>query len=262
MNNTAIVIPTLGNPLNKAWIESVVSTIKVIVVCDGDDDLAIEGVTQIFSNRQGFSGAVNMGIRQAQQEGHQSVLVLNDDAIPEPGCIERLISEYVPEMGLLSPMIVEKDSVILGYNRSKWGRFRHAQNSKHAQYLPAVCLLMPSWARFDERYVHGFEDFELCRRFRQMGLPVRIESGLRCFHHGGATLDRKSAAAQYGSSYGQLLFEGLRWSPMVLLLQCAHVFREGRDIARFGAVCRAAFDYYWLRAVAMASPRAGSSKAK
>ena len=90
VNNTAIVIPTLGNPLNKAWIESVVSTIKVIVVCDGDDDLVIEGVTQIFSNRQGFSGAANMGIRQAQQDGYQSVLVLNDDAIPEQDALKVL----------------------------------------------------------------------------------------------------------------------------------------------------------------------------
>ena len=41
---------------------------------------------------------------------------------------------------------------------------------------------MPSWARFDEGYVHGFEDFELCRRFRRMGLPVQVLSTLRCVH--------------------------------------------------------------------------------
>ena len=131
-------------------------------------------------------------------------------------------------MGLLSPIIVEKNQVVSGYNRSKWGRFRHAQNLLICTVFASGMSFNAHWARFDERYVHGFEDFELCRRFRQMGLPVRVESGLRCFHHGGATLDRKSAAAQYGSSYGQLLFEGLRWSPMVLLLQCAHVFQRGK----------------------------------
>ena len=262
MKNTAVVIPTVGPPFNRSWIEAMSSFIPIIVVFDGDALVSIDGVTTLVSPQKGFAGAVNIGIRHAQLAGYTNVLVLNDDAIPNEGCIEGMISSYESTGGLLSPIIVEPKHTIWGYRRSKWGRFHPVNDPNDAVFVPAVCLLMPSWSRFDEGYVHGFEDFELCRRFRQMGLAIRIDPMLNCFHRGGGTLSRRSDRAQYGSSYGQLRFEGLRWSAMVIALQLAQVCREGAHIGRFKAVGQAVFDFYCERAMAIASPRAGSSRTR
>ncbi|MGC6508078.1 MAG: glycosyltransferase family 2 protein [Myxococcota bacterium] len=234
----------------------------IIVVCDGGNCETIVDTVKLSTDQLGFSGAVNVGIRHAQRLGFSAVIVLNDDAVPEEGCLEGLALAVGPSMGLYGPAVVEDGQVILGYHRSALGHFRTAKSPNEVHYLPAVCLLMPSWARFDEGYVHGFEDFELCRRFHQMNLPVQVMTALRCDHQGGATCNRKSSAAQYGSCFGQLRFEGLCRSPLVLAYQIAQIAREGFRPNRFKAVSRAVIDYCWLRATAMASPKAGSIRAK
>ena len=262
MSQPAIVIPTLGNPPNREWIEGHIEQWTIILVCDGGTGPQINGTVELSISSLGFAGAVNVGIAHAQRLGFSAVIVLNDDAFPSAGCLEDLAASVGPIIGLHSPAIVESGQVIWGFHRSFVGHFRPAKSPHLVDFLPAVCLLMPSWARFDEGYVHGFEDFELCRRFRRMGLPVPVLSTLRCVHQGGATCDRKSPSAQYGSCFGQLRYEGLRRSPQVMAFQLAQIVRDGSDPARFQAAFKAAINYCWLRATAMASPKAGSSKAR
>ena len=227
MNELAVIVPTIGRLFNLGWLESCAKEHKVIVVCDGGYSFSHPQISNVIAVKNGFSSAVNTGIQQAQREGYRYALVLNDDAFPEADCVSTLLSVAAGRDIVLSPVIVEGGHELYGYSRSCLGHMKANYQSKEFSFLSAVCLLIPTWARFDENYIHGFEDFELCRRLNRSGLEIHMVSGARCRHIGGASVERTSAKAQYGSAYGQLRFEGLRFVPMVLAFQIGQVIVEG-----------------------------------
>ena len=99
--------------------------------------------------------------------------------------------------------------------------------------LSGACLHLPASARFDERFRHGLEDVELCRRLG----GARLIVAARCWHEGGATVDRRSEEAQRHAVAGQLLLVQPGWrSAVVVGLALAQVVREGGPVARVRGV--------------------------
>jgi len=192
----------------------------------------------------GFARAVNRGLAAAEAEGFTHALVLNDDATPEPGCLDGLAAAWTSDCGAVGPLLVGPDGLeSAGMHLSRWGRLRTRTEVPPGgrpvavQAISGACMLLRTGDRFDEGYAHGMEDVSLCRALRRAGRQVRLVPTVRCRHLAGATIDRRSAVAQRHAVAGHLrLVGGGVKTPLVIGLAVAQVVREGPDRARLSAI--------------------------
>lgn len=214
------LLPTLA-----AW--------PVLVVDDTDDGLDLDVPKVRLGGGSGFARAANAGL--AKVETHFAV-VLNDDAMPEGDCLDQLARRG----GLCGPVLLGGGGVeSAGLRVRGWGRVTQRRDTptedRVVDALSGACLHLPTSARFDERFPHGFEDVELGRRLGGAWLVA----GARCRHEGGATVDRRSAFATEAAVTGQALCFAPGWRTAVVAgLHAAQVLREGGPIERFPAIWR------------------------
>ena len=234
----------------------------VVVVNDAPPELAVrapDGVTMVrTAGSQGFSRAVNVGLDAAQSHGASHVLLLNDDAQVEPGCIAALIAAWDERSGAVGPVLQDASGAVAsaGIELAWWGRVRSRPVLPAApalvDALSGACLLIAAHERMDEGFVHGFEDIELCRRLRQQGKSVRVVPAAQCRHLGGAPLSRSSARAQRHAVSGHLrLLRRRRYVPVVVGLALAQVLREGGPAVRVRGIAAGVADW---RTTAAAAP--------
>lgn len=205
----------------------------LLVVDDTDDGLDLDVPKVRLGGGQGFSRAANAGLAAVRTP---FAVLLNDDALPEPGCLERLAAVG----GLCGPVLVGPRGVeSAGLTVRGWGRVRQETavppHDGDVDALSGACLHLPAHLRFDERFRHGFEDVELCRRVG----GARLVVGARCWHEGGATLHRTSEEAQRHAVSGQLRLFPAGWrDPVIVGLHLLQVAREGGPAARVRGVAR------------------------
>lgn len=205
----------------------------VLVVDDSDDGLDLDVPRVRLGGGQGFARAANAGLAAVRSP---TALLLNDDTLPEGDCLDRLATAgVVTGPVLVGPRGVESAGIVV----TSWGRVVHRRSLGPVQALSGACLHLPSSARFDPAFRHGFEDVELCLRLG----GVRLVPDARCWHEGGATLSRTSAEAQRHAVSGQLRLYPRPWQRgVVVALHVAQVVREGGPWARFGGIVRGVAD--------------------
>lgn len=241
-----------------------VAPYPVVVVDDSPPDLSPPhpaGATVVqTAGSQGFAPAVNAGLQAAESLGASHALLLNDDAIPDPGCIARLCAAWGPDTGAAGPVLVDPRGRVesAGAVIRWWGRVRTQTtpptSDTEVDALSGACLLIAAARRLDEGFSHGFEDFALCRSVSGEGRRVVLVPGARCVHLGGATLGRQSRRAQRHAVSGHLRLLGRRrFVPVVAGLALAQVLREGGPASRVLGVADGVAD--WLRSAP--SPEAG-----
>jgi GT2 family glycosyltransferase len=204
---------------------------RVVVVDDTDDGLDLDVPKVRLGGGSGFARAANAGIAAVRTP---AALLLNDDAAPEPGCLDALAAAG----GLCGPVLVGPHGVeSAGIEVRSWGRVRQRTRvpatDTFVDALSGACLHLPASARFDERFRHGCEDVELCRRLG----GARLVVSARCWHDGGATVHRRSPEAQRHAVAGQLRLVEPGWRDAVVIgLATAQVIRERGPVARLGAI--------------------------
>ncbi|MCB9780457.1 MAG: glycosyltransferase family 2 protein [Alphaproteobacteria bacterium] len=198
----------------------------------------------------GFARAVNLGLAQAQATGAERVLLLNDDAVPAPGCVEALLDAFQPGVGAVGPVLWGPDGAVesAGLDHRWWGRVRFRRTVPAATTavgaLSGACLLVDSATRLDPAYPHGFEDLALCRSLRDAGRLCLVVPHARCDHLGGGTLSRVSRAAQRHGVHGHLRLEGGGWRGAVVVgLATAQILREGGPPERFVGLAQGLRDW-------------------
>ncbi len=205
----------------------------VLVVDDTDAGLDADVPKVRLGGGSGFARAANAGLAQVQTP---FAVVLNDDAMPAGDCLERLAGRG----GLCGPVLLSGEGVeSSGLRVRSWGRITqrrdHPTEDRAVDALSGACLHLAASARFDERFPHGFEDVELCRRLGGAWLVA----GARCQHAGGATVGRRTAFATEAGVIGQALCFEPGWRTAVVAgLHAAQVARGGGPIDRFSAVWR------------------------
>lgn len=204
---------------------------RVLVVDDSDDGVVVDVPTVRLGGGQGFARAANLGLAAVRTP---AAVLVNDDALPLDDCLERLVRAG----GLCGPVIEGPGGVeSAGLRVTPWGRVTQRTDRPPADRpvdaLSGACLHLPAAARFDERFPHGFEDVELCRRLG----GARVVAGARAWHEGGATLGRRTPTATQHAVTGQVLCFAPGWRTAVVAgLHAAQVVREGGPVARFGAI--------------------------
>ena len=213
----------------------------------GPKGLGLQGLRS--PGNLGFARAVNLGLDQLEAEGAQWVLLLNDDALPDPECLPALLEHATNEasVSMLGPLLVGPEGVESAGLRFNVRSARLAQNKEvpdgpvDVEALSGACVLMRAHLRFDPAFSHAMEDVELSLRVRADGGRCLLIPGARCWHEGGATLPRDSALAQQHALSGHLrLHQG---QPLRQGLATAYalgqVLREGPSAQRFGGILSA-----------------------
>lgn len=134
--------------------------------------------------------------------------------------------------------------------------------------LLGACLGMPTTWRFDERFIHGFEDIDLSRRFVAYGGQLIVLPHIRCTHQHGATLDPLSSRGLKYAILGHLqVFDSLKRMPIILGTYWAMVATQqcslGEKLSMLKGVHQGTAGWFWsAMAARMASSKAGSRRAK
>jgi GT2 family glycosyltransferase len=227
----------------------------------------------------GFSGGMNVGIREALARGADRVLLANSDVIVPPDCIARLEQclDRVPEAGIAGPVVLtrsEPDRIAsLGMSYVTFsGRMRHrAAGARLAEVeLPAVravdgvsgCLMLVKREVFeavgllDEDYFFGFEDLDFCLKARDAGFTTVMAGSATVYHEGSRSIGAGSPRRLYFAARNHLLLARrvepsagrlpfLGRASWIVLLNLAHAARSkgGSLPVRLGAVAQGVRDY-------------------
>lgn len=164
-----------------------------------------------------FAGASNQGATEASGE---YLLFLNNDTVLLPGWLDPLLADFAayPNLAATGPLLLYPEKPLVGHTVQHLGvtisPFRNihhlyegipaasplAQKRRFFQIITAACMLTPkalftNAGGFDEKYVNGFEDVDLCARLFSAGFRFTVNPGARVVHYQGQSAGRNAAEA-------------------------------------------------------------------
>jgi len=268
-NNNWIIIPfSHRQDLLFPLLDSLVGfSILVVDDSNGIGFLNIPNNVWIIKNKKlkGFGSAVNFGLEYLFKKGVKYALILNDDVEITTKSVQTIFNSR-EEKTILAPIIQQNQEKIYGARIYKWGRVQLLFQPKEPTALLGTCLLLPTELRFDPRFPHGFEDFELCLRAKKEGYQLkRVEEAL-CKHIGEGSLSRREAKGQRYATYGQLLLFSKYHFPIVASLSLVQILKERGKKERYLGWSQGVGDWVLAEirsfAARIPSSKAGSNKAK
>jgi len=221
MNLSVIIVSFNTKDLLKRCLESLPSSLEIIVVDNASSDGTIQMVKKfkelknkkikIIENKEnvGFAKAVNQGLKQAEGE---YFLLLNSDIFVKDKALEKLIAfaQNEPQAGVIGGKLINPDGSLQGscFKLPTISRvikeFWFDGPSSLTKYAPlgnqpveveaiigAVFLIpkkvLSKVGFLDERYFMYFEDLDYCRRVKQAGFKVYYLPEAEFIHEHGAS---------------------------------------------------------------------------
>lgn len=204
---------------------------EVIVVDNGSTDgsgdcLAKLGskVTVIANKKNlGFAKACNQGAKVAKGE---YLLFLNNDTVVTNRWLDILVEELDSNkaVGIVGPKLLYTDGTVqhagVVFDKNRWphhiyrkegGAALYVNKKREFQCLTAACLLIRKdifndVGGFDESYINGLEDADLCFKIRELGFGILYCPESTVYHHESITEGR----AEHDNHNYELLIS--RWS--------------------------------------------------
>lgn len=205
-NSARWIAPTLRAVGRSRWPGAVVWVLDNASRDDGAEIVARDfpwaRLLRGTSNR-GFAGGNNDLAKRALAEGADYLFLLNPDTEIAPDCVERLVEALraSPHLGVAGCRILQPDGVTLdhlGGRLSANALPSHAGRGRpddpnmrgliDADYVQGAAMMIPAavWRRlggFDEAFNPAyFEEADLCRRARDMGLRVAVVAEASLIH--------------------------------------------------------------------------------
>jgi len=186
--------------------------------------VSLSPLVRVLRNEEnvGFSAANNQAICSSSGE---NVLVLNDDAMLEPGSLSMMIRalESDAKVAAVGPLLVNPDgSLQRGYTNRRFPSIRGSLcpllhldrlfertaltrdlltlgkdlgRTGEAEHLAGACFLVKRKALndvglFDEGFYYLYEDADLCYRLKTAGWRILYLAEARVVHHGSASFKR------------------------------------------------------------------------
>ena len=258
----------------------------VIVVDNASDEALtialrelLDRITVISTGSNlGFSGGVNVGIREARRRGATHVLLVNSDVLFAPAALDTLLDALRtrPSAGIVAPVVLTRSRpgtvATAGMTFSgATGRMRHpdAGDPFDAALAPAWndvagvsgCAMLIKEEVFErigllpEQYFFSFEDLAFCLSARDAGFAVGVCGGAVAYHEGSRTLGAASMRRLYFGTRNQLLLSAERpargivhrafRAGAVLAFNVLYALRTsgGSVVGRLTAVVRGARDH-------------------
>lgn len=198
----SIIIPHYGSAgLTRACLDAVAATVpgvQVVVVDNGtgdrfDVDVFIPNPTNV-----GFGAACNQGAYWAAGD---ILVFLNNDTEPKPGWLAPLISRVAGGAAIVGSKLVYPDGRIqhagVWLERDGDGvlvarNYQEARPAGPVEAVTGACLAIRrdvfiKLGGFDDGYLNGYEDVDLCLTARDAGLEVFYEPASVVMHHESAS---------------------------------------------------------------------------
>ncbi len=210
----------------------------LVVVDNGTHALAPDAVAAAapgaelvrLDANQGFAGGSNAGIRRALAAGADFVLLLNNDAIVDPGCLEALVraAGAGPRVAAVGAKVLDAADPTRLW--ATWGRItwraalvelvgrderdgtRFSQVTD-VEWVPGTAMLLARRALeevglLDERFFAYHEDVDWCTRARAAGWQILFAPEARVVHRGEGSLASRGKAnpARYLSARNSVLY--------------------------------------------------------
>ena len=217
MKLVAVVLNWNGGDDTLAALESL-DGVEVICVDNGSEDGSPDAIAARFPGVElirtgvnlGFSGGNNVGIRRALARGADWVLLLNNDAVADPGLAAALAAAAVerPDAGVLACKVffAEPPDVLMyaggrvnlrlgywgrqdGFGQRDDGRFDALRDVDRATGA-AMAVSRAAIERaglLDESLFAYAEDTEWCLRIREAGFGVVFVPDAKVWHVGSAS---------------------------------------------------------------------------
>ena len=216
---------------------------KILVLDNTSTDGSIPAIRQShpavevieLAKNLGYAGNNNVGIRAAMDAGADWVLVLNEDTILAPDCIERLVAlgESDSRIGIVGPMVYHHNEPTViqsagGKMTSRWESLHLAQNEPDSGQFPhphevdwiSGCAIMVRRAvidqagALDERFFYYWEETEWCLRARKAGWKIFHDPEARLWHKGVQRDYRPGPNVTYYSTRNRLLMLSKHHAPL------------------------------------------------
>jgi GT2 family glycosyltransferase len=189
--------------------------------------------TVLPATNTGFGGGMNLGVAAALSAGADRLLLLNPDAVIDPGSVELLREESMARPdALLAPRILRPDGSLwfagsdlyLSDGRIR-SRRRRIEGAAVEPWLSGACLMLSAdlWQRvggFDEEYFLYWEDIDLCRRVRETGGALDLVEAATAVHAQGGTQGSAGAASSGEAKSATYYYYNIRNR---LLFACRHL---------------------------------------
>lgn len=201
--------------------------VEVIVVDNASTDVTPQGCPALGGSLFGgrfrylrlekninFGPASNLGAKNATGN---HLIFLNNDTVPLEGWYRPLLSDFAafPDIAATGPLLLYPETAPLGHTVQHLGGYISphlhvghlyeglpeasplAKKRRFFQFITAACLVMPralffEAGMFDEAFINGYEDVELCARLRQRGRWMTVNPASRVIHHQGQTPGRRA----------------------------------------------------------------------
>ncbi len=214
--------------------------LDVLVLDNGSTDDSVTEIRTAWPDLElvatgvnlGYAGGNNVGLRIALERRVPFVLVLNNDTVLEPDCVESLVraARAHSEAAALSPKsfiyerAIDQPRTIYcaggGWDGTGYPRmigFREPDGpafarAREVEWLNGCAILLRREALeriglFDERFFHTFEDTDWSLRARRAGWTLRVEPAARLAHRISRSLGSSQTPAYlYYYTRNHLLF--------------------------------------------------------
>jgi GT2 family glycosyltransferase len=216
--------------------------LSVIVLDNASTDGSVEAIRaahpkiRIISLEQnkGYAGNNNVGIEAALQDGADWILLLNEDTVLAPDCLEHLVAagENDPRVAFVGPLVLHYDepdivqsagvtlnrawdSQHIGKNEPDRGQFGEA---RPVPALSGCALLVRSAAvrdfgTLDERFFYYFEATEWCVRATRHGWKSVHEPRARLWHKGVQRNYQPGPSVTYYNTRNHFLMMSVQHAP-------------------------------------------------
>ena len=217
----SIIIPIFNQKkYSQKCLESIFScgskySLEIIVVDNASTDgsgeylMSLGKMIVVVHNEKnlGFASACNQGAKTARGE---YLLFLNNDTAVTKDWLDILVKELDDNenVAIVGPKLLYLDNTIQHagivfkrnkqpyhiYHREK-GEQPHVNKKRRFQCLTAACLLIRSTIfgavnGFEESYINGYEDVDLCLKVGELGFGVLYCPESLVYHYGGISTGR------------------------------------------------------------------------
>jgi len=199
---------------------------------------------QVVLNERNFGYAKTNNVAVARAAGHYLAL-LNNDLLFEPGWFEPMMAALeAPELnaGIVGNLQYRVDDKVLdhaGVELMPNGKFEHIRTEPKGQahalevyVATGACILIrradfDAVGGFDEVFVNGCEDIDLCLKVRATGKLICVAPSSKILHHVSLSRSRVSLQNEKNSQY---LYSKWRKEIKLQLTKCwIHLLAQADD---------------------------------